>query len=52
MAKCSHCGANTQLFVNETPICLGCAREVQLQSPKAPQKESREEEPEDLAIAG
>jgi hypothetical protein len=52
MAKCSQCGANTQLFVNETPICLGCAREVQLQSPKSSKKETKEEAPEGLIIAG
>jgi hypothetical protein len=40
MAKCSYCGADTLLFVNETPLCLGCAHEAQLQLPKTPKKES------------
>jgi hypothetical protein len=27
MAKCSHCNAETSLYINEVPICLDCDKQ-------------------------
>ncbi len=27
MEKCRHCGTDTELFVNGSPLCLGCVTE-------------------------
>ena len=33
MARCSLCGAATELYVNGTPICLKCNQERQTKKP-------------------
>lgn len=29
MTKCSRCQAETEMFVNGVPMCIGCANEIE-----------------------
>lgn len=50
MAKCSHCQAETELYVSGVPTCLKCAEEIQAERDKnqgrqPPQPDNLPEEP-------
>jgi hypothetical protein len=43
MAKCSQCGAETQLYVNGVPICPACDNRSESTGSKPPHRESPRE---------
>ena len=42
MAKCVHCGQETTLYINETPICVSCDDESERNPPRKPVQSKRE----------
>ena len=41
MAKCIYCGAETQLYINDTPVCIACSDEID--AGRTPPTRAREE---------